>query len=79
MHAKHNEINRLFDEVIAHLKKSGKPEFREYQIFAEVLGDTPERRVAFLRFLHDVSTCPPEVIRWCQRQINPKTHLRAVK
>ena len=70
MPMRHNEVNRLFDETIAHLKKSGKPNFREYQIFAEVLGDTPERREAFLRFLHDVSTCPPEVIQWCQGRIN---------
>lgn len=70
MYTRHNEVNRLFDDTIDHLKKSGETRFREYQIFAEVLGDTPERRDIFLRFLHDVSTCPPEVIRWCQRQIN---------
>jgi len=70
MHSRHNEVNRLFDETIVHFKKSGKPNFREYQIFAEVLGDTQERRDAFLKFLHDVSTCPPKVTRWCQREIN---------
>ena len=77
MYTRHNEVNRLFDETIAHFKKSGKPNFREYQIFAEVLGDTKERRDMFFRFLHDVSTCPPEVVRWCQRQLN--THLSVVK
>jgi len=79
MYTQHNAVNLLFDETIAHFKKLGKPNFREYQIFAEVLGDTPERRSAFLKFLHDVSTCPPEVIRWCQRQINVKAKLHAVK
>ncbi len=77
MYTHHNEVNRLFDETLVHLKKLGKPAFREYQIFAEVLGNTQERREAFLSFLHDVSTCPPEVIRWCQRQLN--THLSVVK
>ncbi len=79
MYTRHNEVNTLFDETIAHLKKSGKQNFREYQIFAEVLGDTPERREAFRKFLHDVSTCPPVVIWWCQEQINAKARIHAVK
>jgi len=68
----HNEVNLLFDETIAHLKKTRGERFREYQIFVEVLGDTPKTHKAFPRFLHDVSTCPPEVIRWCQKQINAR-------
>jgi len=70
MYTRHNEVNQLFDEVIDRLKKSGTMNFREYQIFAEVLGDTQERRNAFFYFLHDVSTCPPDVILWCQRKLN---------
>jgi len=78
MFTKHEEVRKLFDETIDHFKKLGKPNFREYQIFAEVLGDTKERRDMFSRFLHDVSTCPPEVIQWCQRQVNVR-RLHAVK
>ncbi|KKW39046.1 hypothetical protein A3C19_01915 [Candidatus Kaiserbacteria bacterium RIFCSPHIGHO2_02_FULL_54_22] len=77
MYTRHNEINHLFDETIAHLIKLHGPRFREKKIFLEVLGDTPEMRETFFRFLHDVSTCPPEVILWCRRQIN--THLSVVK
>jgi len=69
-YSKHEEIRRLLDEIIARFIKEGKPRFRDHQIFVEVLGDTLETQDAFLRFLHDVSTCPPKVIRWCQIQVN---------
>jgi hypothetical protein len=72
MSSRPREINLLFDETITHFRKLGKERFREYQIFEVVLGDTPEKHDAFFRFLHNVSTCPQEVIRWCQEQINPK-------
>ncbi len=65
-----DEIRLLFDEAIAHFKKRGDERFRDRQFFFAVLGDTQETRDAFLRFLHDVATCPPEVIAWCQSQIN---------
>lgn len=77
MYTRHNEIRQLFDETIRHLQKSGTSNFREYQIFMEVLGDTSEMYNLFSGFLHDVSTCPPEVIKWCQRQLN--TPLSLVK
>ncbi len=78
-YTKHDGVNRLFDEAVMHLKKTRGDGFREYQIFAEVLGDTQERRDAFLLFLHDVSTCPPEVILWCQRLINTAPRLYVVE
>lgn len=70
MYTRHNEIRLLFYTVIERLKKSRGPHFRERQIFVEVLGDTQETSAVFLGYLHDVSTCPPEVIRWCKEQIN---------
>lgn len=68
--SKHDEVRLLFDGVIARLKESRGPRFREFQIFGEVLGENQETREAFSRFLHDVSTCPPPVIQWCQERIN---------
>jgi len=79
MYTRHNEIRLLFDDTILSLKASRGEHFRERQIFFEVLGEKPSTHEVFLKFLHDVSTCPQEVIRWCQRQINPKTQLRVVK
>lgn len=78
MYTRHEEIRKLFDETIARFKKLNKPNYRDYQFFCEVMGDTAVRREAFLCFLHDVSTCPPDVIQWCQRQIN-QNRLRMVK
>lgn len=72
MYERHNEIRLLFYTVIEHLKKSRGSHFREWQIFVEALGNIQETSDAFLLYLHDVSTCPPEVIRWCEEQINPK-------
>jgi len=65
------EIRQLMDDTIAVLKKKGNERFREWQIFVELLGDTPETAETFLKFLHNVSTCPPEIIQWCQKQVNP--------
>lgn len=66
----HDQVNALFDTTILMLAPTRGDRFREYQIFVEVLGNTAERREHFLRFLHDVSTCPPEVIAWCQRELH---------
>ena len=77
MYTEHEKIRFLFEETISHFEKLGKKNFRDAQIFKEVLGDTPETDNAFSQFLHDVSTCPLEVIQWCRRQIN--MHLSVVK
>ncbi|MFZ3044101.1 MAG: hypothetical protein WA058_03305 [Minisyncoccia bacterium] len=68
MYTRHNEIRLLFYTTIELLKKSHGQHFREWQIFVEVLGDNQETSDAFLRYLHDVSTCPPEVLEWCKEQ-----------
>ena len=70
MNDKYEDVRLLLDGTIARLKESRGAGFRDRQIFTEVLGDTKEMRAKFLRYLHDVSTCPPKVIRWCQKQIN---------
>lgn len=68
------EVRRFFDEeVLPCLAKTHGDGFREWQIFKEVFSDTPATREKFLRFLHDVSTCPPEVMSWCKRQLSPRT------
>ena len=72
MYKRHDEIRLLFYTVIERLRESRGQHFREWQIFVEVLGDTQETKDAFLRYLHDVSTCPPEVIQWCKEQLNAK-------
>ncbi len=72
-YARHDRIRLLFDETLARLKKSRGVGFHERQIFVEVLGDTPKTREVFLGFLKDVSTCPEEIILWCQMQLNTQT------
>ena len=68
------EIRRFLNEtVIPHLKKTHGEHFRDRQIFEEVFGDTPAMHEKFLKFLHDSSSCPPEVMNWCKRLLNPKT------
>jgi hypothetical protein len=71
-YVRHEEVRILLDAAIDLLRISRGKRFRDRQIFAEVLNDTPETREAFRRFLHDVSTCPPQVIQWCQKQINTR-------
>jgi len=65
------EIHTLFSDVCAKLNKpeSGR---RDWWIFQQVLGDTPESRLALNAFLKDVTTCPPEVIAFCQEILAPK-------
>ena len=77
MYTEHEKIRQLLEETIRHLEKSDKKNFRDKQIFDVALGDTPGTGEIFLNFLHDVSTCPPEVIQWCRRQIN--VHLSVAK
>lgn len=72
MYTRHNEIRLLFDDTILSLKASRGDHFREQQTFFEVLGEKPETHAVFLKFLHDVSTCPIEIIAWCQNQLNAK-------
>lgn len=67
---KYEQMHVLFDETIARLAPTHGKRFREYRIFVEVLGDTPEMRAALSAFLHDVSTCPSDVEQWCQKQLN---------
>jgi hypothetical protein len=67
-----DEIRSLFDIVIAKLKKLRGEHFRDRQIFFEVLGEKPETHEVFVKFLSDVTTCPLEVIQWCQDKINVK-------
>lgn len=66
------QVRCLLDLTMAVVKKSRGAHFRDYQIFIEVLGDSQGTRDAFYKFLHDVSTCPKKVVRWCQEQVNPK-------
>ena len=69
-YSQHEEVRLLMEATIARLEKSLGTGFREFRIFTHVLGNTPETHDALFKYLHDVSTCPPEVIRWCQEKIN---------
>lgn len=64
----HDKVRALFDATIAHLRSSRGDRFRDRQIFVEVLGEE-RTRDAFPYFLHDVTSCPPKVITWCQEQL----------
>lgn len=67
------EIRRFFEElVIPHLRETRGERFKDRQIFEEVFGKTQAMSDRFLEFLHDPSSCPPEVMSWCKRLLNPK-------
>jgi hypothetical protein len=44
---------------------------QERPIFIELFGEEEGSRLYYL-FLHDVSTCPPQVIAWCQTRLNAR-------
>ena len=46
---------------------------RDWWIFQQALGDTPEVHQTLGAFLKDVTTCPPGVIVFCQQLLAPKT------
>lgn len=62
----HKDNRDTVNRAIACLeKRHGGIGFREFWIFVRVFGDTPEARRRLYEYLHDVSTLPPEVERWC--------------
>lgn len=65
------EVHQLLSATCVHLNKpeSGR---RDWWIFTQVLGDTPESLAALNTFLKDVTTCPPEVIAFCQKLLAPQ-------
>ena len=65
-------VRELLDKTIEHLKGERGPRFRDYQIFMEVYGDTPEMFEKRREFHKDIANCPEKVLCWCQEQINPK-------
>lgn len=65
-----DEIRALFEALIARKVKEGFPRFRDRQFFLEALGDSEATRRRFALFLRQVNTCPPEVIAWCQQELN---------
>lgn len=70
-----DEIRNLVDAAIDSLEKKHGIHFRDRQIFNAVFGERYEPHVIhglFLRYLHDVSLCPPRVIKWCQKEINTR-------
>ena len=68
------EIRKLLDETADRFAKQGRELFKDRQIFLAALGDTPETEAKFHAWIcsHDVTTCPPEVIAWCQAQLNSR-------
>lgn len=62
------EINALFDAVRHEVKMA------EVEVFRRVYGDDERTLPVLRRFLHDVTTCPPEVIAYCQQLLAPKEH-----
>lgn len=65
-----SEINRLIDAVIAQRELRSEKRFKERQIFIAALGES-RAEDALYEFLKNVSTCPPEVIHWCQNELAP--------
>ena len=60
------EINRLIDLAVNHMRTGGK-RYNEHTLFFSIFPDTPESHTKWLTFLHDVRTCPPEIIAEARR------------
>lgn len=67
------KVRELLDKTIEYLKGERGPRFRDYQIFMEVYGDTPEMHTKFAEFSNEIANCPAKVMSWCKRSLNPKT------
>ena len=67
-----NQINALFDAVEYRLNPTNTEGFRERWIFEQVFGESPETLRRMFVFTKDVTTCPPEVIVFCQQSLAPK-------
>lgn len=63
------EVNELLDRALPTIRKDRKGRYNEYSLFRDVMGDTPEMRAAFSMFLHDVKSCPCEVVEFCQKAL----------
>jgi len=68
-----DQINALFDAVEFQLDPKNVGRYKERWIFERVLGESPETIHLVFTFIDNVTTCPLEVIVWCQRQLAPKT------
>ncbi len=66
------EINRLFQLVNGRLNHPIELGRRERWIFEQVLGESDATFETLWMFLKDVTTCPPEVIAYCQKYLAPK-------
>jgi hypothetical protein len=69
------EIQKLF-YMTCNLLNTPESGRRDWWIFKQALGDTPESYKALSIFLKDVTTCPTEVIVWCQTFLAPKAPSR---
>ena len=59
------QINERLNAVIERKDPKGKGRFRDFAIFKEAMGENEEMYAALSRFLHDVTTCPQQVLNWC--------------
>ncbi len=73
-----DDIERLFN-VTCNLLNEPERGRREWWIFQQVFGNTPEALAALRTFLKDVRTCPPEVITFCQELLAPKALSKAAE
>jgi len=60
------EINRLIDLAVNHMRTGGR-RYNEHTLFFSIFPDTPESHVRWLTFLHDVRTCPSEMLEEARR------------
>lgn len=66
-----DDVRSLFEKVERQLNT---PELgrREYYIFKQVYGDTPEVLDRMAECNQDVTTCPEKVIVWLEQQLAPQ-------
>lgn len=65
-----DDIRKLATDVTAVMRKRLKVKnFADCQIFELVLGKSAATLHTLFMYLHDVTTCPPEVIAWCEEQL----------
>lgn len=66
------QINALFDAVDNQVNGKVDVRHRERWIFEQVYGETSEALERMWTFMKNVTTCPPEVIAFCQKILAPK-------
>ena len=65
------EVRALIEPACDKLNQKEELGHRDWWIFKQVLGDTPEALTLLGIYLQDIRECPPEVIDFCRKVLAP--------